>query len=73
MRADERLGPVPVLIDVDGIRRRNWVALGVQRLLRSMHENPHYDPADSLALCRGYAPGAKLVVDGPGPAASAGE
>ena len=67
VRVDERLGPVPVLIDVDGIRRRNWVALGVQRLLRSMHENPHYGPADSLALCRGYAPGAKLVPDEPGP------
>ncbi len=60
VRVDERLGPVPVLIDVDGIRRRNWVALGVQRLLRSMHENPHYAPADSLALCQGYAPAARL-------------
>jgi tRNA A-37 threonylcarbamoyl transferase component Bud32 len=57
---DERVGPVPVLIDVDGIRRRNWVALGVQRLLRSMHENPHYAPPDSLALCQGYAPRARL-------------
>ena len=60
VRLDERLGPVPVLIDVDGIRRRQWVALGVQRLLRSMHENPHYAPADSLALCQGYAPTARL-------------
>ncbi len=60
VRVDEKLGPVPVLIDVDGIRRRNWVALGIQRLLRSMHENPHYTPADSLALCRGYAPNAQM-------------
>ncbi len=58
--ADERVGPVPVLVDVDGIRRRNWVALGVQRLLRSLHENAGYTPADSLALCRGYAPFARL-------------
>jgi tRNA A-37 threonylcarbamoyl transferase component Bud32 len=57
---DERLGPTPVLIDVDGIRRRNWVALGIQRLLKSMHENKDYLPADSLALCKGYAPFAKL-------------
>ncbi len=65
VRADDRLGPVPVLIDVDGIRRRTWVALGVQRLLRSMHENPHYTPADSLALCRGYAPNAGVTEQGP--------
>ena len=32
--ADEKVGPTPVLIDVDGIRRRNWVALGVHRLLK---------------------------------------
>ena len=56
VRLDDRRGPVPVLVDVDGIRRRNWVLLGLHRLLRSMHENGHYAPADSLALCRGYAP-----------------
>jgi tRNA A-37 threonylcarbamoyl transferase component Bud32 len=57
---DGRHGPTPVLIDVDGIRRRRWVALGIQRLLRSMHENQQYAPLDSLALCRGYAPYASL-------------
>ena len=61
VRPDDKLGPTPVLIDVDGIRRRRWIALGVQRLLRSMHENPHYAPADSLALCQGYAPRAQLT------------
>jgi hypothetical protein len=53
-----------VLIDVDGVRRRRWIALGIQRLLRSMKEHPHYTPADSLALCRGYAPHAKFVREG---------
>jgi tRNA A-37 threonylcarbamoyl transferase component Bud32 len=60
VQLDDRLGPVPVLIDVDGIRRRRWPALGVRRLLRSMHENPGYAPADSLALCQGYAPYARV-------------
>jgi tRNA A-37 threonylcarbamoyl transferase component Bud32 len=53
---DERLGVRPVLIDVDGIRSRKWVALGIERLLRSMREHPQYTPDDSLALCQGYAP-----------------
>src|SRR5207245_1183203 len=49
---DEKTGPQPILVDVDGIRRRRWVALGVQRLLRSMREHAQYTPADSLALCQ---------------------
>jgi hypothetical protein len=65
VRVDERLGPMPVMIDVDGIRHRQWIALGIQRLLRSMHENPHYKPADSLALCQGYAPFARSGEIGP--------
>ena len=60
---DEARGPVPVLVDVDGIRRRRWDLLGLHRLLRSMRENPSYTPADSLALCRGYAPFAALGED----------
>jgi tRNA A-37 threonylcarbamoyl transferase component Bud32 len=62
---DQKLGPMPVLIDVDGIRRRNWIALGITRLLRSMRENPQYSPADSLALCQGYAPFARSGEIGP--------
>jgi tRNA A-37 threonylcarbamoyl transferase component Bud32 len=58
--ADPESGSMPVMIDVDGIRRRNWIALGIHRLLRSMHENPQYTPADSLSLCRGYAPFARM-------------
>ena len=45
-----------MLIDIDGIRQRRWVALGIRRLLKSMHKHPQYTPADSLALCQGYAP-----------------
>jgi tRNA A-37 threonylcarbamoyl transferase component Bud32 len=65
---DEKHGPSPVLIDVDGIRRRNWIALGIERLLKSMRENPQYAPLDSLALCRGYAPFARIGMIGADPA-----
>ena len=54
-RSTTKTGPQPVLVDVDGIRRRRWIALGIQRLLRSMQEHPQYTPQDSLALCQGYA------------------
>jgi len=54
--SDDKLGARPVLIDVDGVRRRKWVALGIDRLLRSMRGHRQYTPADSLALCQGYAP-----------------
>jgi hypothetical protein len=57
---DDVTGPQPILVDVDGIRRRQWIALGIQRLLRSMRDHPQYTPADSLALCQGYAPHARL-------------
>ena len=56
VRMDERVGPVPVLIDTDAVRFRRWEGLGLERLLRSMKEHPQYTPADSLALCLGYAP-----------------
>jgi tRNA A-37 threonylcarbamoyl transferase component Bud32 len=61
IRDDAKTGPQPILIDVDGIRRRQWIALGIQRLLRSMREHHQYTPADSLALCQGYAPRARFV------------
>jgi tRNA A-37 threonylcarbamoyl transferase component Bud32 len=54
--ADDKLGPRPMLIDIDGIRHRRWRALGIRRLLRGMRDHPQYTPADSLALCLGYAP-----------------
>jgi hypothetical protein len=56
IRDDPKLGPTPVLIDTDAVRFRTWIALGIQRLLRSMKEHPQYTPQDSLSLCLGYAP-----------------
>jgi tRNA A-37 threonylcarbamoyl transferase component Bud32 len=58
---DPKLGPVPVIVDVDGIRRitpPNWP---IDRLLRSMREHPQYTPTDSKELCLGYAPYAWLM------------
>jgi len=69
VRPDEKRGPDPVLIDVDGVRQRRWTALGIRRLLRSMQEHPQYSVPDSLALCQGYAPRARLVREQPGEAA----
>lgn len=62
---DKQRGPGPVLIDVDGVRHRTWVALGIERLLRSMREHEQYSEADSLSLCRGYAPHAPLEQEEP--------
>ena len=64
VRSDAVTGPQPILVDVDGIRRRQWVALGIQRLLRSMREHGQYTPADSLALCQGYAPNSRMMREG---------
>ena len=63
IRPDEELGPVPVMIDVDGIhdiwwRRPMW---SIERLLRSLRDHRQYTPADSKELCLGYAPFARLV------------
>src|SRR6185437_7107406 len=58
---DEKLGPWPIMIDIDGIRERRWTALGIRRLLKSMRENKQYSVADSLALCQGYAPLGKNI------------
>lgn len=60
VRPDERRGESPVLIDIDGIRQRRWVALGIERLLKSLRRHPQYTPADSLALCQGYAPWSRI-------------
>jgi tRNA A-37 threonylcarbamoyl transferase component Bud32 len=60
LREDEKLGPTPVLVDMDGIRKTNWhVGAGIERLLRAMKRHAQYTVADSLALCQGYAPYSK--------------
>lgn len=64
VRLDEKLGPQPMLIDVDGIRSFQYTRFAMHRLLRSLRDNPQYTPADSKALCQGYAPGGRLVEEG---------
>ena len=58
---DAKLGPVPVIVDVDGIRRVAPSLWPIERLLRSMREHPQYTAEDSRELCLGYAPFARLV------------
>ena len=58
---DEKLGPAPVIVDVDGIRRFVPDMWPIDRLLRSMREHRQYNREDSRELCLGYAPWAKLV------------
>ncbi|HEY7090213.1 MAG TPA: lipopolysaccharide kinase InaA family protein [Tepidisphaeraceae bacterium] len=65
------IGPLPVMIDPYGIRPLTFFLqlMGIRRLLRAMKLHPEYTPADSLALCQGFAPFAGRFVqeDGPGP------
>jgi tRNA A-37 threonylcarbamoyl transferase component Bud32 len=58
---DASLGPVPVVIDVDGVRETGASTAPIERLLRSMKDHAQYTPADSLALCQGYAPHARTT------------
>jgi tRNA A-37 threonylcarbamoyl transferase component Bud32 len=56
-------GPLPVLVDVDGVRHYRWATAGILRLLRAMKQHPQYTPQDSLALCQGYAPVAGPIIE----------
>jgi tRNA A-37 threonylcarbamoyl transferase component Bud32 len=60
--SDPVLGARPVMVDVDGVRSRRWLALGINRLLRSLRVHPQYTPEDSLQLCQGYAPFSPMSV-----------
>jgi len=59
--ADERRGPTPVIIDVDGIRHYRTDGEGIERLLRSMKLHRQYTRQDSYWLCKGYAPFARVL------------
>jgi hypothetical protein len=59
--ADERVGPMPVIVDVDGLRQFAPPMWPIDRLLRSLREHPQYTPEDSKWVCIGYAPRARLV------------
>lgn len=61
VQMDVRRGPIPTLVDVDGIRHIRWTRSGIDRLLRSLRDHEQYTIDDSYHLCRGYAPWAQLV------------
>jgi tRNA A-37 threonylcarbamoyl transferase component Bud32 len=65
VQPDERRGPVPVMIDLFGIRRLTFgrEAFGIRRLLRALRDHPQYTPADSLALCKGFSPFSRMVAE----------
>lgn len=54
-------GPLPIMIDVDGVQHGASQGEGIDRLLRGMREHPQYTVEDSLHLCRGYAPWGRLL------------
>jgi tRNA A-37 threonylcarbamoyl transferase component Bud32 len=53
---DAKLGPTPVLVDVDGIRPRLLGPLGVERLVRSLGRHSQFTHADAQNIRDGYAP-----------------
>jgi len=57
VREYEGNDPLPLLVDVEGVRIFNQGG-GVRRLLRSLRESPdgEFEPADGAALLRGYFP-----------------
>jgi tRNA A-37 threonylcarbamoyl transferase component Bud32 len=58
--ADDKVGPTPVIVDVDGLRQFAPPMWPIDRLLRSLREHPRYTPEDSRWVCVGYAPRARL-------------
>jgi hypothetical protein len=58
---DEKVGPTPAIVDVDGVRIWAQPLWPIERLLRSLREHPQYTPEDSKWVCIGYAPHARLM------------
>jgi hypothetical protein len=65
--ADDKVGPTPVIVDVDGLRQFAPPMWPIDRLLRSLREHPQYTPEDSRWVCVGYAPHARLYQEGARP------
>ena len=61
IQADPVLGPVPVMVDVDGIRPYRWNGEGMRRLRLSLEEQPEFNAADRAALELGFNPWAKTA------------
>jgi hypothetical protein len=68
---DEKVGPTPVIVDVDGVRVWTRPMWPIERLLRSLRDHPQYTPQDSKWVCIGYAPHARLLQEQPDEPAAA--
>lgn len=55
----------PILVDLDGVRTLTFGRWSLPRMLASMKAHKQYTPADSMALCRGYAPFAEIQAEQP--------
>jgi hypothetical protein len=62
---DDKLGLIPIMIDLDGIRPLTWTlqTFAIRRLLRAMRQHPQYTPDDSLALCQGFSPYSRIGME----------
>lgn len=56
-------GNVPLLVDLDGIRELTFGRWSLPRMLSSMKMHKAYTPADSMSLCKGYAPYARVEAE----------
>lgn len=52
--------PIPVMIDLDGIRAYRWFDFGLKRLARALRAHRQFRDDDLVHLARGYAPFATI-------------
>jgi len=57
IKEDPKLGLIPIIIDVDGVRSIHQGG-GIERLQRSLHQLPTFTPSDERVVFAGYSPGA---------------
>ncbi|HEV8608417.1 MAG TPA: lipopolysaccharide kinase InaA family protein [Tepidisphaeraceae bacterium] len=56
IREDPKLGLIPIIIDVDGVRSIRQGG-GIERLQRSLRQLPAFTPTDAQVVFAGYSPG----------------
>ena len=56
VQVDDPTGPLPILVDVDGVRNHWGTGEGLRRLRESLKLHKQYSAADEAALLHGYKP-----------------